>query len=221
MSELTVVTWNMQYTDPAKLRLDALLRDVQPDIVLLQEALGAQVTAALPAEYVSRRYWQWDHSANLGVMIASRLPLEAAGTLGSKEPPWDQERVCWLRLRADSGPLTAVAVHLTSPTRPRWLAQRNAQRADLAARLERFLADGERLVVGGDFNTINPVLPGLVDACGDSARPTWRTAYAMWLPPLLRLDAIFASPDIGVLAGHADDRWRASDHLPVVARLAL
>ena len=221
MTALTVVSWNTQYRDPEQLELGAMLDAVRPDILLLQEALGQQVSEALPAEFVTRCFWQWP-GWDLGVMIASRLPLESSGSIAAAGEPWDRERVCWARLSTTSGPFTAMAIHLTPPMRSRLHQRRDAQRVALGEYVAHLAAAGERFVVGGDFNTINPKLPAVVDVCEPGARKaTWRHEYAKWLPPLLRLDAMFVSPQIKILDGHADSRWRASDHVPVTARLAL
>ena len=75
--------------------------------------------------------------------------------------------------------------------------------------------------VQGDFNTRNPHLPRMTDASGASPLPTWRPLARSWLRPVLRLDAIFLSNGLGVRDASVASSWRGSDHLPVVARLAV
>ncbi len=80
---------------------------------------------------------------------------------------------------------------------------------------------GERLIVAGDFNTRNPHLPRMTDASGAAPLPTWRPLARSWMPPMLRLDAVFVSNGLNVRHASVANGWRGSDHLPVVARIDL
>jgi endonuclease/exonuclease/phosphatase family metal-dependent hydrolase len=220
VAELVVLSWNMQGREPDRLRLADALREWRPDVLLLQEANGDRIGEDLPATFQSRLWWPAAGSPP-GIVIASHLPLEGQGLLDPIDPPWDRPRVAWARLRLKGGPLTVASVHLRAPIPPGTRARRDSQLRTLATWAEPWLTGRESLVVAGDFNAINPRLPGMTDACGDAPRPTWRLLATSWLNPVLRLDAIFLAPGLRALDGIVGDQWRGSDHLPVVARIGV
>lgn len=220
MSSLVVVTWNLQRRDPAAVRLGVALQDWNADLVVLQEADGDRVASSLPASFRTRLWWPAAGSRP-GMVIASHLGLDESGVLDPVDPPWDRPRVCWARLRGADGPLVVAAVHLLAPLMPGVRRRRDAQRAELAGWCEAQVAGGTRLVVAGDFNTRNPSLPRMTDACAADPLPTWRPFATSWMRPMLRLDAIFVSPAVRVVEAGIGDRWRGSDHLPVAARIVV
>jgi endonuclease/exonuclease/phosphatase family metal-dependent hydrolase len=214
------MTWNLQGRAPGGLRLAEALREWRPDVLLLQEADGDLVGDVLPSTFQSRLWWPTAGSPP-GIVIASHLALEKQGLLDPVDPPWDRPRVGWARLRLDGGPLTVASVHLRAPIPPGTRVRRDAQLRTVASWTEAWFARRERLVVAGDFNTINPRLPRMTDASADGPRPTWRPLAGSWLRPVLRLDAIFLAPGIRALDATVGNRWQGSDHLPVVARIEL
>jgi endonuclease/exonuclease/phosphatase family metal-dependent hydrolase len=115
--------------------------------------------------------------------------------------------------------ITVASAHLLAPLAPGRRARRDSQRQALATWAEGRLAAGERLVIAGDFNTHNPHLPRMTDACAAAPLPTWRPLATSWFRPVLRLDAILVGPGLSVHDAFVDDRWRGSDHLPVIARI--
>jgi endonuclease/exonuclease/phosphatase family metal-dependent hydrolase len=217
---LVVVTWNLQRRDPAAVQLAAAIGDWQADLVVLQEADGDRAAASLPASFRTRLWWP-SAGSRPGIVIASHLGLDESGVLDPVDPPWDRPRVCWARLQGADGPLLVAAVHLLAPLLPGVRRRRDAQRAELAGWCEAQVAGGTRLVVAGDFNTQNPSLPRMIDACAADPLPTWRPLATTWMRPLLRLDAIFVSPVVRVVEAGIGDRWRGSDHLPVAARIVV
>jgi endonuclease/exonuclease/phosphatase family metal-dependent hydrolase len=217
MGELVVVAWNMQGRPPAHLGLADAFREWRPDVLLLQEGDGDRVGEVLPSTFRSRLWWPAAGSPP-GIVIASHLALEEQGLIDPADPPWDRPRVAWARLRLDEGPLTVASVHLRAPIPPGTRSRRDSQLRRLAVWAEPWITGG-RLVVAGDFNTINPHLPGMTDASGNGPLPTWRPLAVPWLRPILRLDAIFVGTRLRVLDARVDSRWRGSDHLPVVARI--
>jgi endonuclease/exonuclease/phosphatase family metal-dependent hydrolase len=220
VAELVVFSWNMQGRAPDRLSLADTLREWRPDVLLLQEANGDRIGEVLPATFQSRLWWPTAGSPP-GIVIASHLSLEEQGLLEPIDPPWDRPRVAWARLRLEDGPLTVASVHLRAPIPPGTRARRDSQLRTLATGAVPWVTGRERLVVAGDFNTINPRLSGMTDACGHTRRPTWRPLATSWLNPVLRLDAIFLDPSMRALDGIVGDQWRGSDHLPVVARIGL
>ncbi|HET9880050.1 MAG TPA: endonuclease/exonuclease/phosphatase family protein [Candidatus Limnocylindria bacterium] len=217
MPQLTVLTWNLQGRAPPRLGLAEALRAWQPDVLLLQEAHGDRVGEILPPSFQSRLWWP-TAGTRPGIVIASHLALEEQGILEPVDPPWDRPRVAWARFRLGAAALTVASVHLLAPLRLGARARRDAQLDELAAWAEAWVAGRERLVVAGDFNTRDPRLPRMVDACGDTPLPTWRPLAVPWMRPMLRLDAIFLAPGLRALDAGIGDR-RGSDHLPVIARI--
>ena len=219
MPELTALAWNLQGRTPQRLRLAEAFRVLRPDVLLLQEADGDRVGAILPPAFQSRLWWPGAGTAP-GIVIASHLPLEEQGLLDPVDPPWDRPRVCWARFRWAGVPLTVASVHLAAPLLPAARGRRDAQRSEVAGWAEAMVAGGERLIVGGDFNTRDPRLPRMTDACAADLLPTWRPLAVSWMRPMLRLDALFTSPALQAREAGIGDAWRGSDHLPVVARIA-
>ncbi|MEO8246077.1 MAG: endonuclease/exonuclease/phosphatase family protein [Chloroflexota bacterium] len=219
MAELTALAWNLQGRAPGRLRLSDAFSQLRPDVLLLQEADGDRVGEVLPVAFRSRLWWPGAGTAP-GIVIASHLPLEEQGILDPVDPPWDRPRVCWARFRWAGLSLTVASVHLAAPLLPGARGRRDAQRAELAGWAEAMVAGAERLIIGGDFNTRDPQLPRMTDACAGDALPTWRPLAVTWMRPLLRLDAIFTSPALRAVEAGIGTTWRGSDHVPVIARIA-
>ena len=213
VTELVVVSWNMQGRDPASIRLAEAVRELGADVLLLQEARGDRVRDALPDH---RTCLSWP----LGIALVSRFAHEEAGTAQGGVAEGRRPRVGWARLTLDDGPLTVATVHLMSPPWPGTPGRRRTQRAAVAAWAKERLAAGERVVVGGDLNTIDPSLEGLEDL-SEGRGATWRPLAVPWMPPIFRIDGVFAGGGVERLSGGVDGRWRASDHCPVVVRIGL
>ena len=220
VDELTVVSWNTQGRGPERLRLAEALDAWRPDILLLQEADGDQLGEAMPPAFTSRLWWP-KAGFSPGLVIASRLALEDQGLLEPINPPWDRPRVAWARVRLEGASLTVASAHLMTPLPPDSRRRRDAQFRATSAWAEGLVSAGGRLIVAGDFNTRSPSMPGMTDASGGAQLPTWRPLATSWMRPILRLDAIFVGPGVSVLEAFVDDRYRGSDHLPVIARIAM
>jgi endonuclease/exonuclease/phosphatase family metal-dependent hydrolase len=214
---IVVVTWNVQGRGPKRLDLDAAMAAWNADILLLQEADGDALFAALPDGFPTRLWWP-DAGYQPGIVIASRFGCEASGVLTAGDSPSGQPRTGWARLRIGNEAMAVASVHLLAPPWPGTPGRRRAQAAVAAGWAEERISAGERVVVGGDFNTINPSLDPLADASASAPKPTWRPLAVPWMRPILRLDAIFVARSIAA-TGRTDDRWRGSDHCPVVARI--
>jgi endonuclease/exonuclease/phosphatase family metal-dependent hydrolase len=210
----------MQGRAPGRLRLSDALGEWQPDVLLLHEADGDQLGHVLPPSFQSRLWWPTAGTPP-GIVIASHLALEEQALLDPADPVWDLPRVGWARLRLSGLTLAVASVHLMAPLLPGSRARRDSQLQALATWAAGSITRGDRLLVGGDFNTHNPHLPRMTDACAAAPLPTWRPLATSWLRPLLRLDAIFVGPGVSVVDAHVGDSWRGSDHLPVVARIDL
>jgi len=213
VTELVVVSWNIQGRDPASIDLPEAVRELGADVLLLQEARSHRLQDALP-EFPTCLTWP------LGTAIVSRFTHLEAGTAQGGVAEGQRPRLGWARLALDDGPITVATVHLMSPPWPGTLGRRRTQRAAIAAWGRERVAAGERVIVGGDLNTINPSLNGMTPLTAHSGR-TWRPLAVPWMPPIFRIDAVFGGGGVRPLSGRADGRWRGSDHLPAVVRIGL
>jgi endonuclease/exonuclease/phosphatase family metal-dependent hydrolase len=228
VSRLTVLTWNMQGLRPARAGLPAVLDQFDPDLLLLVEARPDDLLAepAL-APWSERSYMDAVAGSPPGMAILSRLPMRDATTLTADrlrttDGTWDRPRAVTARIQTASGAtLLATAVHTKAPLPfpPLNAARRNRQFASLAGWIAVQLAEGERLIVAGDFNAVRCHFPRMTDvavALGREA-PTWRPIGIRKLPAVLRLDRIFVSTGITPVAVAVGCSVSRSDHCPVGA----
>lgn len=251
--QLSVATYNIHKGFPAtplyprRPSLHALreqLRALGPDIVFLQEVIGAHAGHAArhhdwPSgtqyEYLADSLWQ-NHAygknavydaGHHGNALLSRFPILR----------WDNEDVsahrfekrgllhCEIALAESARSLHCVCVHLA-------LTQngRGRQLERLRQRIERLVPAGAPLIVAGDFNdwtwrhraTHELAHPLGMHEVFELARGVPARSYPAWLP-VLRLDRIYVR-GLAVKAVHAHHgrQWgRMSDHAPLTARLEL
>jgi endonuclease/exonuclease/phosphatase family metal-dependent hydrolase len=219
---LRVLTYNVHGRRDDRAALAAAVRHLAPDVVIVQEAprrfrwrygcaqladsCGLVVAAGgLPA---------------LGNLLLVNLRVRILDTWCVRFPlsPGRHLRgAVFARFAVGGTRLVVSGSHLATDP-----AERPLQAKHWKAELARL--DGP-LVAGADLNE-DPggpawatVAEGLVDTAGDAARPTFPARQ-----PRHRLDALLVSPDI-VVRRHqvvdTDETRRASDHLPVLADLAL
>jgi endonuclease/exonuclease/phosphatase (EEP) superfamily protein YafD len=215
---ITLMAANVLYVRSPTQRLLELVRNESPDVVLLVEytpewsAKAAELRAAYP------HHLERPADGAYGIALYSRFPLDSIepfmlGTTAAIEA----------HVRAPSGPLTLLGVHLRPPTTPRNAADRNRQ-LDLLA--ERLAAVQGPVAVIGDFN-ITPYSPlyleflegtGLTDSRrGRTLSPSWPT----YLPVLgIPIDHCVVSRDVTIVAHRGLPRF-GSDHYPILAELAL
>lgn len=181
----SVVSLNLHYRNTEYERVASYLQAVTPDLLVLAELTPdwsralQPVLAGYPHALAASRRSPW------GLGVYSRYPLrEAFGTdLGVRGSFNVIATVDWL-----AGPVRLVAVHLASPTRPRFAQARNRQLEQLA----RILAASDpalpRLLVG-DLN-ITPFSPYLRDFLARTGMHDARRSQGLhgtwpgWLLPL-------------------------------------
>ena len=227
LDTLRVVTYNVRCCRGTDGHVDVprvvrVLTEIDADVVALQEVLWSDDPRrdqlgriarlvgmdAVPAATM-RRGDDW-----FGNALLSRVPIvhHARFELGAR----DGEPRCALRVDLDlDGSLQSiVTTHLGLTVRERW-----AQLVRLEAVLDAI--DGTAVVVMGDFNAWVPgrdITRRLRERFG--VHPSVRSFPA--LRPLLPLDRIWAHPGDAVAAldvHRSEDARRASDHLPVWARI--
>jgi endonuclease/exonuclease/phosphatase (EEP) superfamily protein YafD len=180
---IKVLTVNVSYRQFLPRRLLEIVREADPDVVVVQELTphAERVLADLDKAFPYYRKFPADRQYGIGLW--SRHELESSETIALGRLPAIQVRV-----RGPSGSFTVIGVHLSAPVTRRRAAARNEQLVELAARCA--AVDGP-LVVAGDFNT-TPYSPYFTDwletaALTDSRRG--RTLSPSW-PTMLRLVGI-------------------------------
>jgi endonuclease/exonuclease/phosphatase family metal-dependent hydrolase len=231
-AELCVVTWNLQARTASSQRLGQLLDRWRPDLLLLQEANG-DVVAADPAvaERFEHRLVRRGAGTVAGMAIFSRQPLLETAILDQPADVWDRPRVLSARLAGGpAGGLVVANVHLRNPLGPVLpilpfdRALRDRQRRALGEWSASRLVQGDRLLLGGDLNTIDCRLEGLtnVAAALDRPQPTWRPYGIPFVPPVLRIDHLFVGgPGLEPRSVATECRPTGTDHCAVIATLEL
>ncbi len=245
---LRIVTFNVWGDN---LRLDdveAWLREVDADLVLIQEIPPRYADGGVPAlaDLYPHQIGQPTALRLYGQLTLSRYPVLAAENLdmeGDGAPT--QQR---LVIDAPGGPVVVYNVHFLMPVRegarfhlpvdfwPLGMAARYdaAGRDDQINRLlDHVAAETDPVIVAGDFNMSDQaVMYGSVAArLGDSFREvgiglgaSWPVPVAAelpdWLPPVFRLDYVWHGDGLCAVEAWVGPRL-GSDHLPHVATLAL
>jgi endonuclease/exonuclease/phosphatase family metal-dependent hydrolase len=248
---LRVVTWNLQGS--AGLDVDAaasVLREVAPDIAVLQEVQRAQCTRLAAACRLPGRRWAFKHwpivSRPEGLAVLSSSPLSAAAAFVLRASwPWSWRRRIAIDATAvvDRRPIRIVNVHLS----PHGETHGRGEEIDRVIARRGVVAP----IVAGDFNERPGTAPlrrlveaGWTDAWAehraaagavgldgppdgvDAGATNWTTGVAPGRPPTQRLDMIFVPDRWRVRSCSVVDEplgrlARLSDHLPVVADLEL
>jgi endonuclease/exonuclease/phosphatase family metal-dependent hydrolase len=216
-----VVSYNIHGQRDDQAALAAVVRELAPDVLLLQEAprrfRWRQRCAAL-----ARRFGlvvAVGGLPGLGNLILTDLRVQVWQTWCVRFPltPGRHLRgAAFARCTVAGVPFVVAGSHLATfaPERP---AQARLLRQQLAGQ-------AEPVVVGADLNdqpgspTWQALVDGLVDPGAQAAVPTLPG------PPPRRIDALLVDPRLEVVSYQVVDTpaaRRASDHLPVVADLRL
>ena len=197
-----------------------LLRDYEPDVVLLMEVNAAWITALeeIRPQYPYQKAVPRDD--NFGIALYSKLPFTACDTV-----EWGQAGVPSLvgTVEVAGQRLTIVGTHPLPPINQQYAAFRNGQLEAVAEYLA--TVSGPKILLG-DLNT-SPwsyyfgrllKMTKLVDSSrGRGIAPTWPT-NAAWLR--IPIDFCLVSEEITIL----DKQVGAdigSDHFPLIVDLSL
>lgn len=223
-----VVTANMgsRMADPEALA--ALIRRLEPDVVLLQEC----------SERADRAFeGPWHYRDDDALCVASRYPIMGADHLYRTRYPQNDAFITRYAVDVSGQPIDIVQVHLDTPRdvflsglehrsveRARDVLARRAVQARIARSWMEARVNGRRTIVAGDFNLTE-----------DSSvyRESWRgfenafsvagfgwgfTKRAGWLGA--RIDHILVGDDWRVDGSWVESSF-GSDHRPLVADLTL
>ena len=240
-SSFKVVTFNILVHTHDFTRMAAWLRSTDADLILLQEVLGVtpdQVFSAMGDAYP----YHVDLSGTSVVML-SRFPVTQAENI-NLGTSWFIDRA---EVATESGPLAVYNVHMAWPfdNDPHLPISFGGSILDLPFHYDKSRRDvlihslldilqGEELpyIAAGDFNTSDNALiyNSMAAVMRDSYRETNTGSGATWpaspgddplpaiIPPLLRLDYVWHSPDMRAVATEIGPSL-GSDHLPMIATL--
>jgi endonuclease/exonuclease/phosphatase family metal-dependent hydrolase len=225
--DLRVVSYNIHALRGDRAALTSVVRELAPDILLLQEA---------------PRRFRWRHkcaalAAAFGLVVAAGgMPGRGNLILTDLRVRVEQSWSVWYPLTPGRH-LRGAAFARCVVARERFvvagthLATDPAERPAQARQLKRVLADlpdNQPVVVAGDLNDepTGPAWQALADGLVDTAGPDEAGKLLTYscASPRRRIDAIFVDPRIEVVSCQVLDTpaaRRASDHFPVVADLRL
>ncbi len=210
------------------------------DVILLQE-LNVHLTERIADELYVEYPYQFLRPRGIsvtGMGIISRFPLEAGRYWREGHDRWGMQ-YAWID--ADGTRIALFNMHAMSPfaeaTRVYDLTRRAADIDILMGWLD--ANAGHPAITAGDFNLTDQtehyarITERLIDAhraAGWGFAPTFpnfnRSTYDVappmrWIPPLIRIDYIFHTPDIRPLEVTTLSTTGASDHYPVLAILEI
>jgi endonuclease/exonuclease/phosphatase (EEP) superfamily protein YafD len=230
-SSLRVTTFNVLYWNPGYERTRAYLRELRPDILVLQE-MGPgwwdairELAEILPYSTTELPRGRRD------VAILSRFPIRRYEVIELRGPRGRRIGVTPVRVELDTptGPVIVYGVHPPHPMSFRQWRDRNQHNAWIAARVAAETS-GAPIVVAGDFNQTpwnaywDELLrrSGLKDAAGTRLQMPTRAPFepVTWYWLGIPIDHVLVSPEIAV------ERYLVgpdlgSDHRPVTADLLL
>jgi endonuclease/exonuclease/phosphatase (EEP) superfamily protein YafD len=217
-SPIKVLTVNVSYLQFNVRRLIELVRESDPDVLIVQELTphAERVLADFDAAFPHYRKFPADGPTGIGLW--SRYELESGETFALGRLPAIEARV-----RSPQGTFTVIGAHLSSPVRPRRAAARNLELRALGVRSA---AVSGPLVVAGDFN-ITPYSPyftdwlaasGLTDTRrGRTLSPSWPTMLPWFAIPI---DHVAVNSGFEIRS-HVRLPNFESDHYGVLAELVL
>ncbi len=220
-----VMSYNVWYHNEQPADVARLIRQEQPDILLMQE-LTPEMARILTRELADlypdgQLYLTYEPKVLQGIF--SRFPLTRV------EMAYDKGRTQKVLADTPAGPVTVWNVHTNTPLRwSRQFQQVSALVKDIAA------VDGP-LIVGGDFNTTDQSETyGLVSQYLHNAH--WEAGWGFGfsfpahqprfkdvpiLTPVIRIDHIFHNDHFFVRSARTLSDAGGSDHFPVTAELSL
>lgn len=214
---IKVLTVNVSFRQFSARRLLEIVREANPDVVVVQELTphAERELAALDEVFPQTRRFPADGPYGIGLW--TRFTLESSATIALGRRPAIEAR-----LHAPAGTFSVIGVHLSAPTTARRGAARNRELRELAVRSA---AVAEPLVVAGDFN-ITPYSPFFTDWLAESGLTDsrrGRTLAISWpttLPVIgIPIDHVAVNGGFDILSHRRLPNFE-SDHYGVLVELA-
>ncbi|GCE48859.1 endonuclease/exonuclease/phosphatase family metal-dependent hydrolase [Thermosporothrix hazakensis] len=237
---ITVLTWNFLGNNARSGSLRHVLNTEQPQIVALQEAdwRGIDMADDVLTRYPYHLY-RPDQGVPPGEVLLSTYPILDYGEVEAPDGSraiWDIPRILWARLDLGQGrtlfvvnahPISAVNTVYGCTFCPK---RRDSQIQELQKFIQSHLKQGEHVLLLGDMNTTDREVAykdlsnGLQDMhrlVGNGSGHSWglRQLNRFWA--LLRIDYMFASPNIQPLSLKTDCSSRGSDHCVLIGQITL
>ncbi len=217
MTELRVVSWNVRSLRDDSAGVAAFLRQLAPDVALLQEAprlLGSTMANARLARRAGlRRVVGGASAAGNLLLVARRVEVvDAHAVRLARRPRLHRRGAVLAVLSIDGHRLGVLGTHLDLEP---------AARLDSATRLRAALPDHPPVIIGADLNdepgsaTWQALSCGLIDL-GHDLGPTFPQQQ-----PRRRIDALLVDPAYDVVAVSRPGPGPVTDHLPLVADLRI
>jgi vancomycin resistance protein VanJ len=220
-----VMSYNIWYRNDKVSEAVHLIRQEQPDILLLQE-LSPRMARALIKELADlypggQLYWAYESRGYQGII--SRFPLTPV------ELAYDKGRTQKVIVTTPAGPIAVWNVHPNTPLP--W----SRQYRQISALVQDIATTDGPLIVGGDFNTTDQsetyrlVNQYLYNAHWEAG---WGFGFSFpaneprfkdvpILTPVIRIDHIFYSSHFLARSARTLSNSGGSDHFPVTAELSL
>lgn len=215
---LKVLTVNVSFGKFAPRRLLEIVRETDPDVLVVQELTPHAETVLADFDTLFPHHRKFPAEGPYGIGLWSRRELESGATFALGRLPAIEARV-----RGPAGVFTVIGVHLSAPTSPRRAAARKQELIELAARSAEVTGP---LVVAGDFN-VTPYSPYFVQWLADSGLTDSRRGRTLsvswpttnpWLG--IPIDHVAVNAGFDILSHRRLPNFE-SDHYGVLVELAL
>lgn len=234
-----VLLWNIGGATQGPEPLIAVVRRIQPDVIVFTEAHAYSPFALGRLDLQRLALPGWSTVWENGYFVASRWPCRPTlrSTLGIPVPedPSRDRRILITQVDSPWGPFEVASAHFQRPLRHQWSRRpwrslRGMEELDRLRRLQvsQLVAAGRGvtapLLLAGDFNLTPASRPyaGLRKAFRDTfAESGW--GHGATYPaacPLIRIDYLLHNRGWSSLSCRVV-RGEGSDHLPILAELAL
>jgi endonuclease/exonuclease/phosphatase (EEP) superfamily protein YafD len=214
---MKLLTVNVSYSPFSPRRLLELVREADPDVLIVQELTPHAESVLAELDNLFPQHHKFPSAGPRGIGIWSRHELESSTTFALGRLPAIEARV-----RFPQGVVTVIGAHLNSPVSRRRAAARNAELRELALRS---VAVEGPLVVAGDFN-VTPYSPFFVDWLAESGLTDTRrgrTLSISWPTMLpwvgIPIDHVAVNAGFSIVSHQQLGNFE-SDHYGVLVELA-
>lgn len=217
-TSLRLLTVNVSFRQFSARRLLELIRENDPDVVVVQELTPHAESVLTDLDTVFPYHHKFPADGPTGIGLWSRLPLESSKTFALGRAPAIEAAV-----QTTAGTVTVIGVHLRAPVSSTRAAARNQELRSLAAHSAGIAGP---LVVAGDFNVTpySPYFAEWLDASGLTDSRRGRTLSISWPATLpwfgIPIDHVAVNDGFTILSHRRLPNFE-SDHYGVLVELGL